>query len=92
MMPLDSVLHGNTPAPTFPPFSGIRPSSHGDVGDCQAIPGLGRVNGHPPFPMQQSLPLQHYTPVSSMTSNRQLPREQVGHDQATTEQTCPVLR
>ena len=78
MVPLDHVLHGNTPAPTFHPFLGMRPSSHGLIRDCQAIPGLARVNGHPPFPMQQGSPLQHYTMVYSMRSNRQLPRKQLG--------------
>ena len=46
-----------------------------------------QVNGCPPFQMQQGLPLQHYTMVYSMRSNRQQPRECTGPGQATTEQT-----
>ena len=48
MVPLDSVLHGNTLPPTFHSFSLPRPASQGLVAHCQAIPGLVRMNGHPP--------------------------------------------
>ena len=75
-------------APTPPPYLfAVWPSSHEPVLDRQAIHRLARVNGRPPFPMQQGLPLQHYTMVYSMQPNRQQPRERTGHGEATTEQT-----
>ena len=74
LVPLDSVLHGNTPAPNL--FWGYNRSLVDSSGTAR--PYLARMNGHPPFPMQQGSPLQHYPIVYSIRSNRQLPREQRG--------------
>ena len=40
--------------------------------------------------MQQGLPLQHYTTMYSMQSNRQEPCDHVVHGQATIQQTQPT--
>ena len=68
-------------------LDGMRLNSHGLVRDCQAVPRLVRVNGRPPFHMQQGLPLQHYSMVYSMRSNWEQPCEHTGHGHATTEKT-----
>ena len=70
MVPLERI----TPPPTLPPSMGSRPSSHGFVRDCHAVPGLAWVSGRPPFPpfpMRQGVPLKHHTIVYSMPPNRQ---------------------
>ena len=36
---------------------------------CRAIPGLARMDGNPPFQLQQSFPVQHQTMVYSMQPN-----------------------
>ena len=40
-----------------PPPPCTQLSSHGPILDCQAVPGLARVNGRPLFPMQSGLAL-----------------------------------
>ena len=86
MVPLDSV-RSSTPPHILPMGAGS--NYNGFIRDCQAVPGLARVNGRPPFQMWQGLPLQHYTMVYSMRSNQQRPRDRAGHGQATVEQTYP---
>uniref|UniRef100_A0A7S4D1T6 Uncharacterized protein n=1 Tax=Eutreptiella gymnastica TaxID=73025 RepID=A0A7S4D1T6_9EUGL len=82
MVPLGSVCNG-APPHTFPPPVEAETNHHGLIRDCQAVPGLARVNGRSPFQMWQGLPLQHY----SMRPNQQMPRAHAGHGQATMEQT-----
>uniref|UniRef100_A0A7S4FZ43 Uncharacterized protein n=1 Tax=Eutreptiella gymnastica TaxID=73025 RepID=A0A7S4FZ43_9EUGL len=66
MVPLESVLCSGTPPPALPSLMGMWPNSCGIVWDCQAVPRLARLNGGPPFQMQQGLPLQQYTMMYSM--------------------------